>query len=365
VVDMTGIPALDLLIGLSFVFFLLATLAMALQELLASVFGLRARTLEQGLRSLLEDPKKGWQYVDKFYDHELIRSLYKTPPPFGGTAPPAEIEHGRNAHVAARGKLARAAAFFKPTKGPSYISPRAFAVVLLDTIAPDPKGGSLEHVEEKVGELPDALKKRIQPLVKEARNDRDQVRTNIEAWYDDTMARVSGWYKRKTQIILVVIGAALVIAVNANTLTMGQHLWKDQTVRSAVVAQAAARPAGGRSLDQAATDVDGVLKIGVPLGWSDANKPSWKGFNGWATTLGGWLLTLAAVMLGAPFWFDALGRLSRLRSSGKPEIPLPATASGSAHERIRTLPIPASIEVRREEAVTGPAAEAPARDGHP
>jgi hypothetical protein len=50
----------------------------------------------------------------------------------------------------------------------------------------------------------------------------------------------------------------------------------------------------------------------------------------------GWLLlTITAISLGAPFWFDTLGRLSRLRSSGKPETPLPATGSGSRMSRAR------------------------------
>ena len=32
-----------------------------------------------------------------------------------------------------------------------------------------------------------------------------------------------------------------------------------------------------------------------------------------------WLLTILAISLGAPFWFDALSRMARLRSSGNPE----------------------------------------------
>src|SRR6476660_1976058 len=79
--DLTGLPALDLAIGLAFIFFLLSTLAATIQEFIAAILGLRARTLEQGLRSLLEDPERGWVYVDRFYDHALIRSLYRTPPP--------------------------------------------------------------------------------------------------------------------------------------------------------------------------------------------------------------------------------------------------------------------------------------------
>jgi hypothetical protein len=36
----------------------------------------------------------------------------------------------------------------------------------------------------------------------------------------------------------------------------------------------------------------------------------------WGTALAGWLLTAMAATLGAPFWFDLLGKLVKLRSSG-------------------------------------------------
>ncbi len=35
----------------------------------------------------------------------------------------------------------------------------------------------------------------------------------------------------------------------------------------------------------------------------------------------GWLLTIAAVTLGAPFWFDTLSRFINLRGSGPAEKP--------------------------------------------
>src|SRR4051794_4551739 len=86
--NLTGSPALDLAIGLAFIFFLLSTLASAIHELIAAALGLRARTLEEGLRSMLEDPEKGWNLVDDFYDHDLIRSLYQTTSPSGEAAKP-------------------------------------------------------------------------------------------------------------------------------------------------------------------------------------------------------------------------------------------------------------------------------------
>jgi hypothetical protein len=368
--DLTGLPALDLAIGLAFIFFLLSTLAATIQEFIAAILGLRARTLEQGLRSLLEDPERGWAYVDKFYDHPLITSLYRTPPPAvltqenaqrsekapdtvdarGETTagssqpspPDAATGVGRNAHTQKRGWFKRALAFFGRTRGPSYISPRAFALVVLDNFAPGE--GEKTFFDEGmvvVDELPEGLRNRLKPLVASAKTDVERLRTTLESWYDDTMARVSGWYKRKTQIILIVIGIALVPAINANTIAMGERIWKDDTVRAAVVAQAqgnsaAGQVSAGQKLNDAANDVDKVVKVGIPMGWRGAAVPH--GADAVAMAIGGWILTILAISLGAPFWFDTLGRLSRLRSSGKPETPLPATASGRPNERILTPP---------------------------
>ena len=374
--NLTGVPALDLAIGLALIYFLLSTLAATVQEFIAAIFGLRARTLEQGLRSMLEDPKEGWTYVDKFYDHPLIKSLYRTP-----SVMKAAVEHqqgqkavdnqqgqkaadnqqgqkaavsqqgqkaadsqqepkniGKNAYVAKRNALQRAVGFFKRTKGPSYISPRAFALVVLDNIAPaEGQKTIFDEGSAAIEQLPGMLRERLEPLIAGAQTDVERLRTHLEAWFDDAMARVSGWYKRKTQIILIVIGIALVPAINASTIEMAERMWKDDTVRAAVVAQAqaTAKP-GGQSLDGAANQVDKVVKVGIPMGWTGAAVPH--GAGGIALSAAGWILTILAISLGAPFWFDTLSRLSRLRSSGKPETPLPAAGSGKANERILTPP---------------------------
>jgi len=131
------------------------------------------------------------------------------------------------------------------------------------------------------------------------------------------------------------------IAINANTLTMGERLWKDPAVRGAVVGQATSvsdAPRSAGDLNSAANAVDGVVKLGVPMGWPrDANDPrhvSFTSVRDGAYAVLGWTLTIIAIALGAPFWFDTLSRLSRLRSSGKPETPLPATGRGQPNERV-------------------------------
>jgi len=350
--DLTGLPALDVAIGLSFIFFLLATLALTIQEFVAAALGLRARTLEQGLRSMLEDEKVGWKHVDEFYEHPLIQSLYRTAPPAAvkppkpaAQPPPAAV--GKNAAKQSDGTITRAGRSLKRTKGPSYISPRSFALVLLDNVAPaEGHKTLLDAGVAAAGDVPGSLGERIKPLVEAADKDVEQLRVNLEAWYDDTMARVSGWYKRKTQILIIAIGIVLVLLLNANAITMAQRMWKDDTVRSAVVAQAQAAASAetvlgqnvsaSQRLSDAADDVDKVAKVAIPMGWTGAAVPH--GRAEIITAAFGWLLTILAISLGAPFWFDTLSRFSRLRSSGKPETPLPAAASGKSNERILTPP---------------------------
>jgi len=95
---------------------------------------------------------------------------------------------------------------------------------------------------------------------------------------------------------------------------------------------------GSTDLNTAADAVDGVVKLGVPMGWPKAaDDPRHVSFGSWRDGLHavvGWTLTIIAMALGAPFWFDTLSRLSRLRSSGKPETPLPAPGRGQPNERV-------------------------------
>jgi hypothetical protein len=335
--DLTGIPALDLLIGLAFIYLLLSLLCSAIQETIAGVLKLRAKNLEKGLHNMLAGETDG----DKLGEDALSKLIWANP-------------------------LMKS--LFKGTRKPSYVAPRTFALALLDTIAPDASkptvgppapGKSIPTVTQKpphdvIAELrqavadnvPEPAKGALLPLIDEARGDIDRVRHNVEDWFDDVMARVSGWYKRQAQIILCVIALVVTIGLNADSLIMGETLWKNDAVRSAVVSAATAPsgagttpPADTKSLDTAAQNVSDVKKLGVPMGWNDAARdPRHLAGKYWPGKLLGWFLTFAALSLGAPFWFDALGRLARLRNSGKPEAPLPASGRGQANERVQPPP---------------------------
>jgi hypothetical protein len=321
--NLTGNTALDVALGLAFVFLLFSVLCSAVQELIAGILDLRSATLEKGLRNLLDDPggktggapakplpdpPGGSQAVggqttepleaeplsDQLLGHGLVRTLYK------------------DSHVLFRRKR----------RGPSYIPAPVFARSLLDLVAPDSTAADpLTAVRKAIGEtnLPPATKNALLALVKDAGNDRDKLRAAIEQWFDATMDRVSGWYKRKAQIIICVLSAVVTIGLNVNTISIADRLIHDDTLRAAVAAQAVATSAkSGDSLATTAKNIEDVQRLGLPLGWNKRpDDPAGADLSGRpARTLIGWLLTFLALSLGAPFWFDALSKLGALRNAG-------------------------------------------------
>jgi hypothetical protein len=347
-------------------------LASAVQEAIAGLLAWRAANLEQGLRNMLAQgsvPAAG-DIINKFYDHRLIRTLYKE-----GSWP-----HLSRASRPLKRKSRGPNTPWKNGRLPSYISPRSFALALMDTVAPNARKSENGTVSEShdliakmrkeikgAGEIPNGAKDALISLLDDARGDIDAFRQRLEAWFDDTMARASGWYKRKAQLVLCILAAFIAVGLNANTLTIGERLWKDPAVRAAVVEQATSPEVTGQTpgkdakerLNNAANNVDDVAKLGIPIGWtSDESDPRHVDFgDNWIPIVGGWFLTFAAISLGAPFWFDTLSRLSRLRNSGKPETPLPASGRGQPDERVRAQSPPVNV------AVNVPPTQPPNRSG--
>ena len=161
--------------------------------------------------------------------------------------------------------------------------------------------------------------------------------TTIENWYDQKMERVSGAYKRWVQTYIFIWGFLMAVAFNLDTLGMGQALWTNPTLREAINAQATATVTATSSPSLCVQSGDPSLKTeissfnctrklldsskyaGLPIGWGDLPQ-NW---GGWLSKLAGILVTTFAISLGAPFWFDLLGRIANLRSAGRP----PATTT--------------------------------------
>ena len=65
-----------------------------------------------------------------------------------------------------------------------------------------------------------------------------KVRENIENWFDSSMDRVSGWYKRRAQLTILVVGFFVAITVNVDTITVAKRLSTDKALRESLVAAA-------------------------------------------------------------------------------------------------------------------------------
>jgi hypothetical protein len=124
------------------------------------------------------------------------------------------------------------------------------------------------------------------------------------------MDRVSGWYKRRSQLIVFILGFVAAGAMNVNSISVASDLWVHKAQRDAMVSAAQgylgnhARKEGQTGLDTGLkANIDEFRSYALPIGWNvgtDRNWRSWTGF-GFLSLLG-WFITACAVSLGAPFW---------------------------------------------------------------
>ncbi|NWF94114.1 MAG: hypothetical protein HXY46_14530 [Syntrophaceae bacterium] len=289
---MFGSGILDVAIGLMVVYLFLSLICSVITEWISKRLEMRSKNLEEGIRSLLNDPE-GNGYSMRFFEHPLIRGI---------------AQNGRR---------------------PSYIPSRLFALALMDLIAPsDPGKGSrtINDLRQCASTLPEGLRTTVSTLLDDAEDSLKKARENFERWFDDGMERVSGWYKRKAQKIIFACALVATLALNADTISVTQTLFRDPTMRAGLVAAAqeiAKVPVSDTSQEpqKRITLISEEMKrLQFPLGWT---KKSLEVFNSFWQILSkavGLFLTALAVSLGAPFWFEMLNKFINLRSAGrKPE----------------------------------------------
>ena len=347
-----GSTVLEVALGLMFVYLLLSLLCSAVGEYIEAKLNSRAKYLQQGIRLLLnETDGTGIDLAERLYSHGLVRPLY------------------RNA-----------------AKLPSYIPSRTFALALWNMATSAAAAGAqapvgtagvtadLKRIRQAVDtQIPNQeLKTALLTLIDEANGDLARARKNVEDWYDAMMDRVSGWYKRRTAVIMLVLGFVVAAAVNADTISLAKALARDGALRQSIAGAAErhlesalpAMPAGastgnvdsGNPPPAAARDATNdpgqkttstrhastpqehtgaasaqvqeayarVNELGLPIGWvfhpDDPADP--RAFPDevlpFVLKLFGLLLTGFAISQGAPFWFDLLNRFMVVRSTVKP-----------------------------------------------
>ncbi|NOU48710.1 MAG: hypothetical protein HOO86_16850 [Bacteroidales bacterium] len=400
-------PLLDITIGLVFIFLIYSLLVTSINEVIASLFGLRARMLKSAIVvGMLSNTSKDSRWKSLF---KGIKGF------FGG------LVHHDDRSVEEKAKIGEkifdhpliknyGSSRFFPL--PSYIPTNNFSTVLIDVLLKEfndkvediarykltltADNESLEntilnlrnsnntikikellayyghHYAEKDAAPPLFIidKETWQILQMHLQNslyDIDQFVRKIEGWFDDSMDRVSGWYKRQSQLILIILGFMIALIFNVDTLEITGKLSTDKDARDKLVQMAT------QAVDQYKDDprvkkmvtADGVEVIDNSgenkeinnaifkeyqaksdsvknLLKGDINKTNeiiaagWKTYGGKKSLTGkvgyvlkrtftsprkflGFMILAFAVSLGAPFWFDLLNKLVKLRNAGKKE----------------------------------------------
>jgi hypothetical protein len=287
---MLNSTVLDVAVGLIFTFLAVSLAVSSLVEAIASVLKWRSKTLLQGMKDLLNDPQLTGLALN-IYNHALVDPR----------------DAGR---ATSEGGLKNL---------PAYIDPKQFANALIDTAK------LTEDSPEKIKSAIDAnisdpqINKLLNGITDRTAGNLQRMQDEIAGWFDNCMDRVGGAYKRKTQAFSFVIAFVLAAGLNISAIVIGQTLWQQPLLTRTIA------PSAGLTPIDAWQQLE---KLGVPVGWTQERVSNLRSRNGIEMFLG-WVLTAVAALFGAPFWFDALGQIIRLKGSG-PSPEEKRTGAGAA-----------------------------------
>ncbi|WP_206076880.1 hypothetical protein [Massilia horti] len=269
---MFGSTVLEVAIGLTFCFGTVALIVSALQEALASAFRLRANTLLDGVKSMLNDPNFA-SLAQAVYAHPLVN-------PHGGGTEAGSLK-----------------------SMPSYIEPANFAIALVDSIQQTP--GDYSSLGRAIDAIPDdQIRRMMQGLYRRAA-DLPQFQHALAAWFDNAMDRLSGVYKRQQLLISVLISFLLAVLFNIDSIHLFRTLWQHPLASQISTVPGALTPETLQAL------------WALPIGWTSFPPALNADF---ALQLAGWMVTASTTLFGAPFWFDLLQRAIQMRGTGaKPQ----------------------------------------------
>lgn len=232
----------------------------------------------------------------------------------------------------------------------------------------------LQKVPASVKQSLAVLARRAQSKVHQVDNQADQLTQEVAAWFDRSMSRASGVYKRNAKGVAILIGFLIAILANADTFHIVSRLADDDDLRQ-IIAQRAGEISQrspntqlttAQELRDLKSEVDTVLKeVSFPIQWTPTNlrdqlycpatKPT-TNLNDWQAfyqdclpgqpvasqnfnllrigqmavrhpinvgrMLIGWFVSGIAISMGAPFWFDLLSKVMNVRNTGAKPAPV-------------------------------------------
>jgi hypothetical protein len=227
-------------------------------------------------------------------------------------------------------------------------------------------------IQQVLAKLPNSVKeslgilaRRAQTEIQTTRSDIHQFQTEVATWFDRSMSRASGVYKRNAKGIALAIGFLLATLTNSDAFYIADRLSNDENLRNVITQQASKLEPGRTSLSNAdeikqiKDKTDLLLReIALPMGWNPINLSQQLGCQktppleteifgltrlvnaclsnqqsagnlvqdvvaivtqypiGLLRMIMGWIISGIAISMGAPFWFDLLGKIVNVRNSG-------------------------------------------------
>jgi hypothetical protein len=263
--------ALDVFIGLIFIFLLYSLMATIIQEMIATRLAFRAKVLEKAILRMLEDGKsnskspfvdringflhllglknllKGKSITPWFYAHPLIKYLsednYFSKPSYLNAAnfskvmidllkgfDQPESQAIQSIHNSITAGTIHKLPISISTSESDGANP---AIKILQTQYPEPPGPGSKYVATVQINPNTAFF--LRSLWRDSGADINIFRKKLEQWFDDTMLRASGWYKRYTKIVLLIVGFIVAYAFNVDTIAIHRILSKDKGAREQLV----------------------------------------------------------------------------------------------------------------------------------
>jgi hypothetical protein len=253
-------------------------------------------------------------------------------------------------------------------KATTYFQPAQFARALVSLIW---KSGGMENKPVFTKEqfilsikamkgIPESLREMLlyeaEKISEKAENYLEIFENRISGWFDSIMERLSSRFRRWVSQCTLLIATILTLLLNADTISIANYLYSNPDKRAEWASQAFAAAedpvyqnliknekaklvisnpdtsseAKGLPLDSVMAKIKmdvgnlekakGQLEASLPLGWKkDSFKSMMLSPASFFTKLGGWIITILAICLGSPFWFDILSQLANIRNSIKPK----------------------------------------------
>jgi hypothetical protein len=269
-----ALPSLDVFVGLVTVYIVLALTVSALTELLTRVVGLRSIGLRSGIKSILQDPNSKALSAEatRFWNTGIVKSATD------GDSSPNSLD----ALTFATATLTAAGlAFPRDTEQAKSM------------IAGAPINAHLKEV--------------LSGLSDRAMHRGTTIHDELAQHFDATMEKVGRWYRHWTQGIAFGLAIAFTMYLNANTLDLLHQLTAHPEARLEL-ARIQATLSQHDSADavrnaKAAEEIITKDTLGGTMEWPETIGARFR-------LICGLLITILAVSLGAPFWFDVLGRIN-------------------------------------------------------